>query len=224
MNNDSSTKLVITVIITAVIAGLGGYFIGLKVCDSSPAHSHVSTVSNDKQLALYTGMHKLWAEHMQYTYDTVDAFANNQKELPATLDRLLQNQKDIGNAIKPIYGEAAGNQLADLLTTHIKLAVPVLQAAKDGNNTALNKALSDWQQNAKDIADFLSSANPNNWPKSATEPMLKGHIDSTVVYASDLIKGDYAQALKDYGKAYDHMMMLADTLAQGAIAQHPEKF
>jgi hypothetical protein len=47
--------------------------------------------------------------------------------------RLLRNQADIGNAIKPYYGAAAGNRLTKLLRTHILEAVPVLVNAKAGN-------------------------------------------------------------------------------------------
>ena len=54
--------------------------------------------------------------------------------------------------------------------------------------------------------------------------MLKGHIDQTVVYASDIIGGKFAQAVADYDKAEQHMMHLADTLAAGIIAENPGKF
>jgi hypothetical protein len=89
---------------------------------------------------------------------------------------------------------------------------------------ALDKALADWYANAKEIADFVSGANPANWPMSATEPMLKAHIDQTTAYATDLLKGDYAKAVTDFDTANSHMMMLADTLAKGIVAQFPDKF
>ena len=54
--------------------------------------------------------------------------------------------------------------------------------------------------------------------------MLKTHIEQTTAYSVDLLKGDYAQAIKDYDKAFKHMMMLADTLAAGIIAKYPDKF
>lgn len=222
--NKSKTNATVTVIIAVVLAGAVGWYIGDRLCASSNEHDHASIVESDKKLALYTNMRQLWAEHMQYTYSTVDAYFNNQNELQPSLDRLLQNQKDIGDAIRPVYGNEAADKLTGLLKTHINSAVPVLAAAKSGDTDALNKAVADWHANAKDIADFLSAANPDNWPESATEPMLKKHIDTTITYATDLAKGDYAQAIKDYDEASAHMIMLADTLSKGVIAQHADKF
>jgi hypothetical protein len=37
------------------------------------------------------------------------------------------------------------------------------------------------------------------------------------------LKGDSAKAVTDYDAAFDHMMMLADTLAQGIDAKFPDK-
>lgn len=186
---------------------------------AAAAHTDVAA-----QVKLYAAMRQLWAEHMEWTYATVDAFFHDQKALKPTLDRLLQNQRDIGAAVVPFYGQAAGDQLTQLLLAHINGAVPVLQAAQAGDSAAVSKATDAWYANAKQIADLLSTANPANWPTSATEPMLKEHITQTVSYAVDLLKGDFAQAIIDYGKAEEHMGMLADTLSAGIIAQFPEKF
>lgn len=178
----------------------------------------------EAQIGLYSAMRQLWSEHMQWTYATVDAFFHNQEGLQGQLDRLLANQADIGAALVPFYGQEAGDQLTDLLTTHINQAVPVLTAAQAGDTAALETALADWYANAEEIADFVSAANPENWPQSATRPMLEGHIDTTVVYATDLLQGDYASAIEHFDEASHHMLMLADTLATGLIAQFPDQF
>jgi hypothetical protein len=180
--------------------------------------------THGKQVAIHTAMTGLWAQHMEWTYATVDAFFHDPKALTPTLNRLLANQRDIGSAVGSYYGAAAGEQLTKLLTTHINDAVPVLQAAQAGDKPKLDRALATWYANAKEIADFLSAANPDNWPTSATEPMLKQHITQTTAYAVDLRKGDYAKAIKAYDLAEQHMLMLGDVLAEGVIAQFPEKF
>ena len=130
----------------------------------------------------------------------------------------------IGAAIVPFYGQEAGDQLTALLTTHIEQAVPVLTAAQDGDQDALDQALADWYGNAEEIADFLSAANPDNWPRSATRPMMEAHIDTTTIYAVDLLGGDYTAAIADYEMALEHMTMMADTLSAGLIAQFPDQF
>lgn len=224
--------------ITRILAASAGLILAATVvsaCGDNDADAAATTTGQvaaasseqmtpDKQIALYTAMRQLWSQHMEWTFNTVDAFFHDQKALTPTLNRLLANQKDIGTAIVPYFGEAAGDQLTKLLTTHINEAVPVLQAAKAGDQAKLDKALATWNANAKEIADFLSAANPDNWPESATEPMLRTHITQTTAYSVDLLKGDYAKAIKDYDEAEAHMLMLADTLAKGVIAQFPDKF
>ena len=117
-------------------------------------------------------MQKLWADHMIWTYATVDAFYHNPTALQPSFDRLLQNQKDIGAAIVPYYGQAAGDKLAALLTTHINQAIPVITAAKNNDKAGLDKALADWYANAKDIADFLTAANPKKVGFSGCSPSI----------------------------------------------------
>ncbi|MBS1747605.1 MAG: hypothetical protein JST21_15690 [Bacteroidetes bacterium] len=192
----------------------------LSSCDkdsSTPANSTVYAT-------LQANMRQLWGEHMQWTYNTIDAFYHNSNELQPTLDRLLANQQDIGDAIMPYYGQVAGDTLTSLLTDHINLAVPVLSAAQSGDQAALDLALANWNANADAIADFLSSANPDNWNKADMESMMEEHITTTTTYAVDLLNNNFDQAIVDFGKAYDHMMMMADMLTDGIAKQFPDKF
>jgi hypothetical protein len=193
---------------------------------ASPAttdHGHDQAESSAAD-ELRGDMRKLWADHMQWTYATVDAFFHNADSVQPTLNRLLANQGDIGAAIVPFYGEKAGDQLTELLMTHINEAVPVLEAAQSGDDAALQAALDDWYANAQDVADFLAAADPDNWPQSATRPALEMHIDQTTAYAVDLLQGDYAEAIQDYDAAFDHMLRLADTLTVGILDRFPDRF
>ena len=121
-----------------------------------------------KALVFHRAMDKLWEDHITWTRMVIVDFAANLPDLKTAEARLLRNQADIGNAIKPFYGRAAGNKLTNLLRTHILEAVPVLQAAKEGDQAKLKQALAHWYANAHQIAVFLSKANPRNWPLGMT--------------------------------------------------------
>lgn len=199
---------------------IGAGFLSLQGCDKDDS----SPLESIKYTALNGAMRKLWSDHMQWTYATVDAFYHDQNGLQAHLDRLFQNQKDIGAAIVPYYGQEAGDALTALLTTHILQAVPVLQAAQTGDQPALDKALDDWYANAADIANFLSAANPDNWKQSDMDHAMEHHILQTTTYAVDLLNGDFTNAVKHYDEAFNHMMETSDLLAEGIALQFPDKF
>jgi hypothetical protein len=195
---------------------------------STPARPSMSAMAatapeNARQAALYTAMRSLWEQHMEWTYSTVAAFAGNPSALQPALDRLLRNQADLGNAIKPFYGRKAGDTLHLLLRTHILDAVPVLKAAKAGDTASLARANKDWYANAKRIADFLAEANPH-WAKGEMERMMRTHITQTLAYAADQLQGDYAKSIRDYGRAEAHMMSMADMLSSGIVRQFPKRF
>lgn len=177
-----------------------------------------------KYQELNKAMRELWSAHMYWTLITVDAFYNDPKGLEAKLNRLLQNQKDIGAAIVPFYGQEAGDKLAQLLTEHIQGAVPVLQSAQSGDKEALDKAVKDWYANAKEIGDFLSAANPKNWTAKETGGALEMHITHTIDYSVSILKGNYSQSFGGFEEALHHMLHLADILTEGLAKQFPDHF
>jgi hypothetical protein len=115
---------------------------------------------SSKRTAFHDAMRKLWEDHITWRrVFIIDAAADLPDKATAT-SRLLQNQVDIGNAIKPYYGDAAGDKLTALLKEHITTAAEVVAAAKANDSAKLADANKRWFANADQIADFLSGANP----------------------------------------------------------------
>lgn len=205
---------------SAIASGSGTDTSALPADDT---HQHGAVASTSQQIGLYTTMANLWDEHMEWTYATVVAFAQESPALEPTLNRLLQNQKDIGDAIESFYGAEAAEQLTALLTEHIMDSVPVLTAAKAEDSAALEAAVDAWYANAEEIGRFLAGANPN-WPEADMVETMRMHITQTIAYASDALAGDYVKAVADYGLAEAHMQQMANDLSTGLIAQFPEMF
>jgi hypothetical protein len=176
---------------------------------------------------LRAAMRKLWEDHITWTRLFIVSKATINRDLPdldATVRRLLANQTDIGNAVKPFYGEDAGNQLTKLLETHITTAADLVGAAKEGDKDAVKKASDAWYANADEIADFLSAANPDNWPQDEMRAMMKDHLDLTLGEATAQIEGKYAASVKAYDDVHTQILAMADMLSEGIIAQFPDMF
>jgi hypothetical protein len=187
--------------------------------------SNSVTAQNSKSTCcdLKSDMRKLWEDHITWTRNVI---FNIIDELPGTtqaVNRLLQNQDDIGNAIKPYYGEAAGNQLAVLLRAHITIAADLLNALDDGNTTALNAAGAQWRANADDIAAFLSAANPN-WPLEEMKAMLYEHLNLTTQEAIARKTANYDADVAAFDNVHLQALEMADMLTEGIIQQFPNKF
>ena len=123
-------------------------------------------------VSLKQDMRKLWTDHVVWTRDYIIAAVGDQPGAKAAANRLMKNQEDIGNAVAPFYGAPAGQQLTTHLKEHITIAVDLIKAAKAGDKAGQQQADNRWQQNAMQIADFLSKANPN-WPKDTLADLMK---------------------------------------------------
>jgi len=168
-------------------------------------------------------MRKLWEDHITWTRNYIISALSDLKDAGKVAERLLRNQDDIGDTIKPIYGNEAGKKLAALLRDHILIATEVVKAAKMGNNEELTKANKKWYSNADDIAAFLSGANPN-WPKQVLTDMLYKHLEYTTGEVVSRLKEDWQADIDFYDKGHVHMLMFADALTDGIVKQFPNKF
>jgi hypothetical protein len=168
-------------------------------------------------------MRKLWEDHVTWTRLYIVSVAAGLPDKDPTAQRLLQNQVDIGNAIKPFYGDDAGNKLTALLKEHIMGAVDLLAAAKAGDQPKVTAQKARWYRNADDIAAFLAAANSKNWPLADMKAGMKMHLDLTLKEALDRFAGKYADDVRDYDAVHDHILGLADTLTKGIAAQFPDR-
>lgn len=189
-----------------------------QVAQSASASGKISA------FAFQNAMRKLWEEHVTWTRLYIISAAADLPDKDATAQRLLQNQADIGNAVKAFYGNAAGDQLTALLREHILLAASLIADVKSGDTLKATADSKAWYANADQIATFLSSANPKNWPLVTMKAQMKMHLDLTLAEAGDRLNGKYEADIKDYDLIENHILAMADVLSSGILKQFPSQF
>jgi hypothetical protein len=183
-----------------------------------------SVVSTPEALGFRNEMRRLWVEHVTWTRLFIVSFDANLPDLGPTTQRLLRNQEDIGNLVRPIYGDAAADRLTQLLKQHIRQAAALVAAAKSGDTERFQQVKEAWYANARRIARFLHSANPENWPLDELRLMMRMHLDLTLAEAADYLAGRYLASIRDFDRVEAEILRMADFLSIGIIKQFPSRF
>jgi hypothetical protein len=217
--NSRSLSLAVTLMIA-----LGAALAAVAFSDGQTAHAHQHAKSvTAKELKLRNDMRKLWEDHVTWTRLAVISLTSGTADTNATVARLLRNQTDIGNAVKPFYGRAAGAELTRLLKEHITIAAALITAAKAGDKPAQAAAQTRWETNADQIARFLSRANPH-WKLGPMRSMLRDHLRLTTREVVARLQRNWTADVAAYDEIHRQALHMADMLSTGIVGQFPKRF
>lgn len=164
----------------------------------------------------------LWEQHVAWNRNVMLCIVD---ELPGTelaIERLQQNKTEIGNALKPFYGNEAGDELTALLQAHVRISVEVMQFAKEEKQVELQEANDRWYANADAIASFLADIN-SYWATDKIQLIIKDQLRFTTTQAVCRINKDYPADIIAYDKAHTDVLLMAEIFANGIANQFPEK-
>ena len=187
------------------------------IVGATPAPTEPTRVHDGK---LHAEMRKLWHDHVALTRQYLLEAAANQPRAKPTLQRLLQNQVDIGNAMKPYYGNAKGNQLTALLKEHILIAGKIIESGKKAPLPSV-PAIGDWYANADQISGLFQQVNPQYWALEDMKKMMHHHLKITTSEVLSVLHG--GTGAEAYKGVHRQAMEMADMLTEGIVRQFPEK-
>lgn len=211
------TRLVMILAIALAMSG-----IAIALAPGSQPQDAVNAASRTSRATFHDAMRALWEDHIVWTRMAIISIVDERPDQAVAVDRLLRNQDDIGDAIKPFYGEAAGEALSTLLREHIVGAAELLDAAKTG--VGFDAAHAAWYANGDEIGAFLANANPRNWDRAEMQAMMADHLDLTLAEAVARLGGDYDADVAAYDRIHGQILHMADMLSDGIVAQFPGSF
>jgi hypothetical protein len=228
--------------IPLALTGLVALFsalVALAISGGPAAHAHdegsheaatpataapAQTTLTRKQVALREDMRQLWEDHIVWTRLAIISLTTGSPDTDATVGRLLKNQADIGNAVKPFYGKAAGNKLTAELRLHILIAADLIAAATAGNQAKLAEEQANWARNADDIAGVLASVNPRFFKLAVLKAEMRMHLKLTTEEAVARLQGKWQADVAAYDKIHRHILHMSDYLSDGLVKQFPKRF
>jgi hypothetical protein len=123
-----------------------------------------------------------------------------------------------------VYGKDAGDKLFGLLAGHYGAIKEYLTAAMANDKAGKDAACEKLKTNAEEIAAFLNSANPKNWPKETLVSLLLAHGGHHMAQIDAVVMKDYGKEATVWEAMKNHIYTIADALAGGIEKQFPKKF
>nr|WP_240793368.1 acetylglutamate kinase [Psychrobacillus vulpis] len=154
---------------------------------------------------------------------TITSIVFNLPDLQVVQERLLRNATDMGNSIRPFYGDQTADRYTELLMEHLVLAAELVTAAVKGDAKKAKEKEKEWYRNADDIAVFLSSINPY-LSKEEVQKMFYTHLALTKNEAVSMIQKKYKESVQLFDQIEEQALEMADMISGAIIMQFPYMF
>jgi hypothetical protein len=169
-------------------------------------------------------MHDLWSGHNFWIRNVVlDHTTNNRKALDFAEKAVLANAKQIAKVFTPFYGEAATEQLYNLLAKQYGAIKTYSEATVVGNKSRQDAALAEYASNTDEIAAFFNGVN-RYLPKDTVRGLFAAHGADHVELINELHEEDYGHEAETWQVMQQHVYVIADTLTTALEKQFPGKF
>jgi hypothetical protein len=163
-----------------------------------------------------------WAEHINYTRNLIISVLAGLADVPAITARLMKNQEDIGDLLRPYYDSSTVDEFVLLLKEHAKVVLDLVNASKA--NVDLTALKSDLQTNATAIVNWFNKVNSTNWSKIVVAPVWGLHLDLTLKEVQTRLAGEWEQDIEAYDNLHRCIIDFAEVFALGVVNQNLESF
>lgn len=172
--------------------------------------------------AINQRLRKLWSDHVYWTREAIIGNFNFNSEININniIERLYNNQTDLGNLFSEFYGTKIGNAVKNLFDEHINIIAKLISTIKNPINDESeliekSKKIEEIAEmainNSTDIAINLNKINKKFGTKHYLSKQLKKHVE--LVF--DQIKNP--NDLSIFDRSFDHILKMADQMTNGFI-------
>lgn len=209
-----------TTIISAVLVALAVIAVaGMAASQPPPQQGPQSS----EEVELRLEMQHMWETHVRDLNDLINAELMDDPNVQAIMEKSLAHVDMMAASLAPFYGQDAANTLDQLLRQHEMALYNCVVALEAGDQAGVQAALDQSAQVNTEIAQLLSSLNPN-WPFETVKALFDQHAADAVTIAQLINAQDFAGALNALDVAVENGRITADAMSDGLVAQFPDRF
>jgi hypothetical protein len=160
----------------------------------------------------------LWMEHVNWTRMTIISIVFGLPDLPFVQERLLRNATDLGNCLRPFYGDQIADRYTELIKEHLIIAAQLVTAAAKGDAATAEAKEKEWYRNANDIIIFLNRINPYLSVEDL-QKMFYTHLALTKKEAVTMIQKNYQADVQIFDVIEAEALAMSDMIASAIVLQ-----
>lgn len=166
---------------------------------------------------------RLWLEQLGYTRQLVISTLAELPDLEKLKARLAKNQEDLAEEFKAFYGEEGSEKWTALLKKHAALTEEIIKTLAKGTQEQFLEVNAQWEASAEEMAEFIRGRCPKLLKEDLNNLFFK-QMNAVSGQVNARLKKDWDSDFAYYDKALAGILTLADTMAEGVIAQFPKRF
>jgi len=182
-----------------------------------------SSCISKQEVRLKSDMRLVWEQHVYWTRMTIISIAFNLPDVDFVTARLLRNPTDMGNLLRPFYGNNIAAKFSNLIREHLVIGAELVKAAKAGDQKAVAEIEHRWYANGAQISEFLSTINPFISEREFRK-MFFEHLALTTREAVLMIQKDFKGSIAVFDKIEAEALQMSDTITVAIVKQFPKKF
>jgi hypothetical protein len=166
----------------------------------------------------------LWVEHVFWIRNYITAtHVGDIPQSKVAEAQVVANAKALAGTITPFYGQAAADQLLKLLAGHWSAVRDYNTASLDTSKPGQDSASAALTVNAREIAKFLSGANPH-LREDAVFGLLSSHGGHHIAQINEIAAKNFQNEASTWHAMRKHMLVISDAIAGALAKQFPDRF
>lgn len=170
------------------------------------------------RVCLVKEMRVLWTQHIYWTRLFIVSTLNNLDDVDCVTKRLMRNPKDFEKIFNKYYCDKIGEKFCQLLTEHLSIGGELVNEAKKNNGEKKKDLRKQWDENACNIAKFLSCINPF-WCENKWKRMLCSHLNMTENEVKYILTCKCKEDLLNFDMIEKEALQMADYMSCGIVRQ-----
>lgn len=198
----------------------------LVIGDQIIIYSRQNGINNcisEEKLELIDNVRALLDDHMIFERSLIVSVADNLRDINVINERMLNNAVEIGNLFRIYYGNDIADRITTLFRNHSIIGGRLIEAYKRGDAQAAETLNREWTQNASNIAEALSGANPY-YIEAEVRRLMNEHLELVKQLVSNRFAANYQREADTFDAARNQIIMMADYFSNGIIEQYPKRF